>query len=479
MGRTLLAIIFAFLSDLLFSQGNAVNQFLADSSMLHASVSAQIRDVDNGDIILDINSGKSLIPASVMKLITTGSALELLGPEYIFRTIIGYTGALDKKNGTLSGNIIILGGGDPALGSGYFTDHYGDLINGWVSAIKSVGIRRVSSKVLTDDSYYDYLPVPAKWQWEDMGNYYGAGVYGLTFADNIAEIHFKTGPEGSAAIITEVTPGESGINFENRLISAGTSDEGYVFSAPYGQSGWIEGTVPAEQDDFVLKGSITDPPLLIAKIVNEKLKAAGIVIVEEPSTIRLEKKTVNEEVITVSEIISPPLSEIIEVLNHESVNLFAEHLLKELGKSFKNTGSSAAGIDVVKDFLTRSGIKTDGIFIEDGSGLSTLNAINSGELVKFLTYMKNHGKYFPDYFKSLPEAGKNGTLRYCFTDPVFASKLNAKSGSMTRVRCYAGYLTTNGNRNMVFSILVNNYTGPSGKIISSIEDILKEIILKN
>lgn len=115
--------------------------------------------------------------------------------------------------------------------------------------------------------------------------------------------------------------------------------------------------------------------------------------------------------------------------------------------------------------------------MEDGSGLSPLDAVNASEMVKLLVYMKNSGKYFPDYYSSLPEAGKEGTLVNYFRDPVFESRLYAKSGSMTRVRSYAGYFTTLSDKRMAFSIIINNYTGNSRNIISLIEDIIKEIIL--
>jgi D-alanyl-D-alanine carboxypeptidase/D-alanyl-D-alanine-endopeptidase (penicillin-binding protein 4) len=164
-------------------------------------------------------------------------------------------------------------------------------------------------------------------------------------------------------------------------------------------------------------------------------------------------------------------------MNHESVNLFAETLLKELGKKFRNNGSTISGLDVVKEFLRKACIPVDGMFIEDGSGLSPKDAINAEELTNFLIYIKSKGKYFTEYYQSLPEAGKEGTLKSYFRDPVFEGKMNAKSGSMKRVRCYAGYFTTNSDRNMVFSILVNNFTGPSIKVISGIEEIIKEIIL--
>ena len=477
MLRTFIVISFTCLTLSAFAQERSLEKFLNDSSLMHASVSLCVADAGTGEIIKEYNSGISLAPASVMKLITSAAALELLGPQYTFKTKIGYTGSLNKSSGKLTGNIVIRGGGDPALGSNYFSDHYYNFLTNWIAEIKKLGINKIEGRVIADDSYYDFLPVPAKWLWEDAGNYYGAGAYGLSVFDNTYEIHFKTHSDSSQCIIKEIVPKECRVELSNFLVASGTSDEGYVFAAPYGTNGWLAGTIPVNKKDFVLKASITDPPLLLAKIVNEKLEAAGIKISGDPTTIRLEHNGLAENIVPITETISPQLSDIIEVLNHESVNLFAEHLIKELGKTFKNNGSTAAGVEVIKEFLNNSGINTDGMFIEDGSGLSPLNAVNTRELVNLLIYMKNKGKYFPEYYSSFPDAGKDGTLKNYFKDPVFDSRLKAKSGSMTRVRSFAGYFTTISGRNMTFSIIINNYSGPSKNIISGIEDIVKEIIL--
>ncbi|MCX6256000.1 MAG: D-alanyl-D-alanine carboxypeptidase/D-alanyl-D-alanine-endopeptidase [Bacteroidia bacterium] len=477
MLRTFFIILLACLTLSSFSQERSIETILSDSILMHASVSLCVANAENGGIVMEYNSGKSLVPASVMKLITSATALELLGPQYTFKTKIGYIGSLHKRSGKLTGNIIIQGGGDPALGSKYFSDHYQDFISSWVTEIKKLGIRKIEGKVVTDDSYYDFLPVPAKWLWEDAGNYYGAGVYGLSVFDNTYEIHLKTSSDSTQVGINEIVPNECRYEFSNWLVAAGTSDEGYVFAAPYSTIGWLAGTIPVNMEDFVLKASITDPPLLIAKMVTMKLEAAGINISGDPATIRSEQKKLPGEIVPVAETISPPLTDIIEVLNHESVNLYAEHLLKELGKKHKDNGSTTAGIEVIKDFLNDTGIKTEGMFIEDGSGLSPLNAINTRELVNLLIYMKKRGTYFPEYYSSLPEAGKEGTLTDYFKDPIFDSRLRAKSGSMTRVRSYAGYLTTISGKEMIFGIIVNNYTGPSQKVISDIEEIIKDIIL--
>lgn len=477
MNRRVLILLLLWLPDALYSQEQSLNRLLSDSSMNHAAVSFCIIDADSGKTVFEYNSGKSLIPASVMKLITSASALELLGPEYRFRTIIGYAGVLNKRTGRLAGDIIIKGGGDPVLGSKNFVEYYEGFTERWTEMIRELGIKKIDGRVITDDSYYDYLPVPAKWLWEDAGNYYGAGAYGLSVFDNTYEIHFNTLSDTLNQIITGITPEECRFEFSNWLVAAGTAEKGYVYAAPYSTNGWLAGTIPENLNDYVLKASIADPPLILAKVIDQKLRASGIRISGAPTTTRLLQSTIDKNVSPVNEIISPPLKDIITVLNHESVNMYAEHLTKELGKVFMNNGSTESGMEVVREFLEKAGIDCSGMFIEDGSGLSPLDAINARGVSDLLFYMKRSGQYFDDFLNSLPEAGKEGTLKNSFRDPVFNSSLRAKSGSMTRVRSYAGYLKTSSGKELIFSIIVNNFTGPSQNIISHIEEILKEVIL--
>lgn len=462
-----------------FSQKEAFTTFLADSSMVHAQVSFCIIDAGSGNTIFGYNSRKSLIPASVMKLIITSSAVELLGPEHTFKTEIGYTGRISKSNKKLDGDIVIRGGGDPSLGSENFEGHYAGFTDRWTDAVRSLKIRKISGRVITDDSYFDYQPVPAKWLWEDAGNYYGAGAYGLSVFDNKYSIHLGIAPDISGIVIKEITPAECRFGFSNWLVAAGTEDNGYVFAAPYSTSGWLAGSIPSDKKDFVLKASITDPPLIMAKIIDQELRDVGIKISGHPSTSRLLQDAVNKPVTIVDSVTSPPLSKIIEVLNHKSINLYAEHLLKELGKVYYKSGSTEKGISRVYDFLTIAGIGTEGLFIEDGSGLSPLNSVSSEGIAALLYYMKTHGRNFKEFYASLPDAGKEGTLKNHFTDPVFESRMKAKSGSMTRVRSYAGYLKSLSGKELIFCIIVNNFSGASQPVISHIEEILKETIQTN
>jgi serine-type D-Ala-D-Ala carboxypeptidase/endopeptidase (penicillin-binding protein 4) len=477
MGRILTGVILLLFTVVSYGQQVQIEKFLSDSSMVHSSVSISIIDAETGSIIFQYNPDKSLTQASILKLITTAAALEMLGKDYTFKTIVGYSGKIKKGSKVLDGNIIIKGGGDPTLGSENFPEYYAGFIDKWIKDIKALGIKKVSGRIVADDSYYDYQPVPAGWSWEDIGNYYGAGAYGLTVFDNTLQIHLKSGMKSSFPVITSILPDGSGIEFHNFLTAAGTEDNGYIFSAPYSNKGWIAGTIPESREDFILKGSIPDPPLFLARTLNKKLNDAGIKISADPVTTRLMPEVKTDNFTLVSEIISPPLSAIIGVLNHKSVNLYAEHLIKELGKVYKNSGTTTAGEEVIIGFLESTGIKTDGIFIEDGSGLSSRDAVSSAEMVRLLLFMKRNGRFFEDYLRSLPDAGMEGTLKNYFKDKVFESRLKVKSGSLTRIKSYAGYFTTLSGKDMIFCIIINNYIGKPQQVVFGIEEIIKDMIL--
>lgn len=469
------AILF-LLTGSLYAQTGINERFLSDTSLRYASVSFRIADAVTGETVSEYDSRRSLSQASVMKLITTASALHMLGPDYRFETSVGYRGILSERSGVLSGDIIIKGGGDPCLGSERFKDYYEGFVERWVETIKTAGIRKVTGGVITDDSRYDYEPVPGGWTWEDIGNYYGAGVYGLSVFDNTLKLHFKTAGEGSRPVMMLTEPGNTGIELANNLVSSGNSDQGYVFLAPYSFKGWISGKIPVNRDDFILKASLPDPPLMMAVILTEALEKAGIRVAGKPSTARMSGSVELKTDRLLAKTYSPPLSLIVEILNHESVNLYAGHLVKEMGKKYGENGSSKAGIEVIKTFLAGKKIDCTGMYILDGSGLSPHNALNALAVTELLTAVRNDSDLYRHFYSSLPEAGREGTLKNVFKDTIFDGRMRAKSGTIDRVRAYAGYITAMSGRELVFCIIINNYTGPSSHQTEIISDILKEFI---
>lgn len=475
MKRTILLYLFIFGILKTFAQDKAFAHFLADSSVRHASVSFSLADTKDGESVFEYRSGISLVPASVLKLVTTAAALEILGPEHTFKTTLGYSGTL--KRGTLYGDIIIKGGGDPALGSDNFGEHYSTFPGKWISDISRIGIKKIKGRIITDDSYFDYEPVPGKWLWEDIGNYYGSGAYGLSVYDNSFDLRIHSSGDTSARMTLTVSPGENNVTISNRMIITGNRNEGSIFSSPYSTEGWITGTVSETGPDPVYKGSISDPPLLLAKIIDNEIRDSGIQVRKAPSTTRISQDFKYKGFTPVSEIESPPVEKIIEVLNHKSVNLYSEHLLKEMGKVVNDTGSVSSGLDVIYKYLDDAGINTSGIYLTDGSGLSPQNSITSEAITDLLCFIKNKGKYFSKFVSSLPVPGEEGTLKDSFRSSLFISRLYAKTGSMTRVRSLAGYIHTAAGNDLAFCIIINNFTGPPAIVTEWIEKVVEEIIM--
>ncbi|MGD9929508.1 MAG: D-alanyl-D-alanine carboxypeptidase/D-alanyl-D-alanine-endopeptidase [Mangrovibacterium sp.] len=442
----------------------------------HASIALYVQDAKTGEVVLQSTPQVSLVPASTLKLPTTAAALELLGPDYRFETRLAYSGYL--QNDTLFGDLHILGGGDPALGSMYFKEHYlkKHFQDTWVKALKDLNVRHITGKLVADASIYDDQFIPNTWIWEDLGNYYGAGPCGLSVYDNLYEIHLSSpATAGKTTKFLSTKPHIPGLELDNRVLSADDPrDQAYVFGGPMTNQRTIRGTIPKGKADFVVKASIPNPPYLLGWQLKNKLTEAGIQVRGEVD-VKLKAETKEEERLKViTKTVSPPLSDIVSVTNHESVNLFAEHLLKHLAYLKTGQGSTKEGIEVVTYFWKEKGIDTHGLYLADGSGLSHFNAMTAEQMVQVLHYMKTESAAGSYLFQSLPTV-PNGTLWYFRPELFPRNTLLAKSGSMTRVRCFAGQLTTITGRELLFAVFVNNFSCTQRQAIQAIEELLAEL----
>ncbi len=464
---------------------NLINEFVNDSSFRHAGISICFRDAVSGNIIAGHNNDMALSSASVMKLVTTAVALETLGPDFRFATRIGYTGNYNSSESKIDGYIVIKGGADPAIMSEYFPDYNKNIIGMWADAIADKGIKKVNGAVVADAGIFNYHPAPGGWNWSDLGNYYGAGAHGICIYDNMYRIHFRTGNEGSRPEITGIEPDIPGLIIENRLISNGDRDNGYVYLEPYGDHAVIRGEIPPNREDFVLKASIPDPPLLTAILLQDALKERGIRFDKKPGSLRISPSVAEEfsasRKVIITTTWSPPLSDIITITNTESVNMFAEQLLKYLGfvRSMQEMSSKGRSLKAVKEYLESKFKSTNGLYMVDGSGLSRANAVSASFMTSLLHYMKSKSRYSDCFYESLPEAGKNGTLEHYFKDSVFYDNLRAKSGTSTRIRNYAGYFKTSAGKEIAFAVLVNNFDCTSSEVTGRVEKLLKNVIEGN
>lgn len=461
------------------AQKAEITNFLPDSIFGPASISLTVADLNTGEVLVTIDPNRALTPASITKLISTSAALELLGADYRFRTVVGLTGELNKSGSILTGDIIIRGGGDPTLGSENFPDYHPDVVSKIASAVEAAGIRKIKGRIIADDRAYDFNPASSRWSWGDLGNYYGAGPYGLSVFDNTHKIYYRTGVRGSIPEIIKVEPKMTGLQLTSYLTAEGSTDRGYVYSAPYGTYGWITGFIPESREEFVLKASIPDPPKLLATLVTEELLARGIEVSGDPQTARLLGNISDEQFSSILELSSPPLSEIVHMLNHESINLYAEHMLKQVGYETSGIGTVSSGIDAIRGFLDTAGIYNKGLFLEDGSGLAGRNGLSSKFMVDLIRHMILNGDNAEAFRNSLPPAGEDGTMKSYFRDTLFRGNLRAKTGTLSRVRSYAGVFRAASGREFAFCIIVNNYAGTLSPVNRSIEEMFRYLLINN
>ena len=458
-------------------QSNAIDSLLSTGSLKTGSCCIYAIDAANGQPIY-ASPQKSLSTASVMKLFTTAVSLEVLGPEHTFSTTLYYTGNLNSKTGILKGNLILKGGADPAFYSSYFEDHYRGCFENWVTQLKICGIKKIDGKILLDLSALDHTSVPGGWDWDDIGNYYGAGVSALTFRDNTYSIHFSSPKTpGELVTIKSTDPEIPGLKLENLVRSSLINgDHTIVYGAPGSYQEYVEGTIPVSKEDFVVRASMTDPAMAAGQALRKTLLDGGLTIAGGVS-----RKAANDSTrgILVSTFLSPALKDLIVPLNKESLNLFAEHLLREIGRvrlaesGGKLNGESTLekGLETYQQFCRDKGIYSEGFFPTDGSGLSRSNALTARTLVETMKYVYD-GTNRELFFNSFPLAGVDGTLRNSFKGTPLEKNLKAKTGSMARVRSIAGMLQTKSGKTVLVAILLNNFDLPSSATSKVLESIL-------
>ena len=455
------------------SLGDKISDY---QSMKHAAFSFYAEDLGTGEVIADVNADMSIPSASTMKLVTTCTAFQLLGAGYRFKTKLMYSGEIDSS-GTLNGDLYLIGGGDPTLGSRYFTKHgeERDFLYAWADTIYNYGIRRINGHIIADGSIYSYQGMPSGWVWADMGNYYGAGPAGLTIFDNLCTFHFETGEnEGDSTILTCITPHVPGIRVRNYVTAANSSkDNAYVYGAPWSYDWFVRGSIPKNKDDFKVKASMPDPELVAGLELDYALEQRGIDVKYAVLTMRELNRDRPFEKPELKELhvhTSPYLSTIINVTNRSSINLFAEHILCQLSVSKSGYGSTYNGALICMNYWANK-IGAKALNMTDGSGLSRSNSVSAKFLVNMLGYMKKSRK-FDRVESSITFPGKRGTMSGMCRGTSASGRVYGKSGTMTRVKSYAGYVHSTSGKIIGYAMISNNHTCTNTQVRKYFESLM-------
>ncbi|MDR1370426.1 MAG: D-alanyl-D-alanine carboxypeptidase/D-alanyl-D-alanine-endopeptidase [Dysgonamonadaceae bacterium] len=441
------------------AQRAEINDFIKTANFRHAGIGIKVVEVSSGKTICAYNEQTALCPASCMKLVSSATALEALGSDFTYKTILFTNGTLDSQ-GDLQGDLYIKGVGDPTLGSGFIEKDPNVFLDQWLTDIRKAGIKAVNGDIIALDDLFGYEGVSPWWIWVDIGNYYAPGIYGISVFDNTYRLSLKSGAVGTCPEILGWEPATVPLKFENNLkAAANNTDSAYIYGQPFDPERKIFGTIPQNRSSFTIKGDIPDPGLFLASHFKAVLEKAGIRIVGEASTSRL-KKVRPEEKKILSQTISPDLEEVIRVTNFRSNNHYAEYLFKRVGAGNK-----------VKELWKIKGLDTDALFMYDGSGLSPVNAVSVDFLTGLLVYMASKSKYSEACYRSLPRAGKEGTVAGFLKNTSLDGISRIKSGSMGGVLSYSGYIDKNGKR-YAFSVILNKFNGAHSEARKQVEKLL-------
>jgi serine-type D-Ala-D-Ala carboxypeptidase/endopeptidase (penicillin-binding protein 4) len=443
----------------------AYSAFENDPDLRNANWSFYLSDVHAGKVLFEHDSHRPVVPASTQKLVTTISALLMLGPSYTYHTGLLHDGRLDAS-GVLQGNLYIRGSGDPSFGSGRMDDTLAmeRVFAYFLQILKQKGIHSIAGHVVADESAFDLEMVPRKWLWEDMGNYFGAGSSGLSINENEYTLYFRAGRAvGEPATVAGHEPAVPGMTFLNQVRTGprGSGDQVYIFGAPFVHERLLTGTIPLGSQRFPVRGSMPEPPLFFARSFRDFLVKNGIGVTGQGYSLRsaaIQGINTGSPNTMLGEWSSPPLFEIVFRTNVASVNTYAENLLKTIGREVAGQGTTRAGADAIRKFWEGRGIDMAGMALHDGSGLSPSNRITARQLGQMLEQAAAD-RNFPALFNSLPVAGFSGSLAGFFHNTPSEGILRAKSGFLGNVRAYAGYTTLQNGNLAAFVLIVNDYEG--------------------
>jgi D-alanyl-D-alanine carboxypeptidase/D-alanyl-D-alanine-endopeptidase (penicillin-binding protein 4) len=449
----------------LFSQSlneqisSAIKTLLADSQCKHSIVSLYVVDSKTGKTKFSRNIEAGLAPGSCQKIIISAAAFELLGKDYKYKTQLVYSGKIE--NGTLAGDIIIKGSGDPTLGSWRYNRTKEDsILNNFKKAIQQAGIAQIDGIVLGDDGLWKSESIPDGWIWQDIGSYYGAGARALNWRENQYDLILQSGKRIGDPVIklTTLPATVDGLNLKIELKSAakGTGDQAYIYFPSNDGYQYVRGTIPVNEDRFVISGSMPYPAKQLAiTLVNE----VNSNIIQDKNKEYQSSDSKNISTKTIYTHTSPSFDSINYWFIKKSINLYGEALVKTIGYEKARYGVTDTGINIIKNFWSKHGIEKTALNIIDGSGLSPANRVTASSLTSVLQYAKQR-PWFSSFYDALPE--------------IHGIKM--KSGSIGGVLSYAGYITSKDGNEYTFAFIINNFNGEGSALrqkMWKVLDILK------
>jgi serine-type D-Ala-D-Ala carboxypeptidase/endopeptidase (penicillin-binding protein 4) len=483
----------------------AIEQILSQPDVARGFWGIDVVSLETGNRIFALNENRLFTPASNTKLFTTAAVFALIGPDYRFKTSVESLGTVDKY-GRLNSDLLVVGRGDPNL-SGRTLPYYLhterkalpiQVLIDLADQLVQKGLKYVDGDVVADDSYYVFERYGEGWSQDDLVWEWGAPVSALTVNDNVLFVNIMPADRPGERAFLNVTPYPEYYRIDNRVMTTpqGTGPRKiYINREPGSNQITFWGNMPQDDAGAGEALAIDDPADFTAKLFRELLEQRGVTVYGRPRTRHTELASMqtfsvtsiasggggetaghaNPAPLVLASHESVPLSDDLRVINKVSQNLHAELMLRLLGKEKGTSGSIEGGLDVLRGFLIRAGIKPDQFVFLDGSGLSRENLVTPDAVVTILLYC-HHQPWGQLYEDTLPIAGVDGSLSDRFRNTPVMGLVHAKTGSLSHVYSLAGYATTQRGEHIAFSIMTNNDTMPAKKALDTIDQIVEKMV---
>lgn len=466
----------------------AVDQVVQDAAFADALWGVHVVRLSDDSTQYAYQVGRNFVPASNMKLYTTAAALDRLGPDFRYETKVYIDGPV--QDGTLQGNVLIRGAGDPTLGGRLGPDDAVAPLRAWADSLKILGIQHIAGDLVGDDDVFDDTPYGKDWAWGDLQYYWAAELGGLAFRENVVDVVMQGQTPGAPARLSWEPIDTRYVTFENATQtgpSGASLDEGHYRYPGTNRFRLSSQVPPGGQDRETL--SVTNPTRYLTHVFREVLIDEGISVdgtIQDVDDLSIKPSYAPGQTQVVATHWSPPLAEIAAAINKESVNLYAEHVLRTLGIEHPPhdvpedvaSGSTEMGALAAREVFGAAAVDTSRLVMADGSGLSRHNLISPRATTTLLQHLWNH----PDaavrdaYLGSLARPDEDGTLSYRLSNLPAGAVVRAKTGTLTQVSGLSGYVTPPEGPSYAFSILCNNYTADVRRVRAAQDRIVRLIL---
>ncbi|ASU82958.1 D-alanyl-D-alanine carboxypeptidase/D-alanyl-D-alanine-endopeptidase [Nocardiopsis gilva YIM 90087] len=433
-----------------------IDEILDDPSLEGATSGVVVRSLDEGDTLYTRNATTRLLPASNMKLLTSAAAMDVLGPDYTFRTTV--SADEDPSDGVVDGDLYIVGTGDPSLS----VDAFSDL----AEEVADSGVTEVTGDLLADDTWFDDTRLHPDWEEGDEPYYYAAQISALTVAANedldtgVVNVTATPGYRVGAPVNVALEPMTDNLSLTNES-STGTPDSARTLDVRRKSGGnafTATGGLPLGGAPYSTLRTVHEPTDHAAHVFADALAEEGVKVHGEVG-----RGTTPADADELAVRHSDELSDLLIPFMKLSNNGHAEILIKAMGRETLGKGTWQAGLVQVKPALDRMGAEVKGVRQADGSGLSRGNLLRADVVLSLLDAVRDE-PWYGAWLTSLPVAGEQdrmvgGTLRNRMVGTPAEGNVRAKTGTLTGVSALSGYVTGTDGEEMVFSIINNGHKG--------------------